>query len=163
MTFKEKLLVIFRRRSVVRLIIAQKDHRMFERYAVPAENGFLAIDDKTFRIDKSNPLYGKKNIPTYMFYEEEASSVPLVVNPLNWDQKTGSPEEMKRAINQQLAKSIISATSDADHSQTILMALIGAVFVALIAMAFFLNEQLSDVLKAIQEFNGNSNGNIPTP
>jgi len=161
MTFKERLLVIFNRRHVVKLLIAQKDHRLFERYAVPGENGFIEVGDKTFRIDKTNPLYGEGNIPTYMFYEEEASSVPLIINPLNWDQKTGSPEEMKRAINQQLAKSIISATGESDHSQTILMVLIGAVLIGLIGVAFFINEQLGTILKTIQENGGN--GTLPMP
>jgi len=160
MKFREKLLIIFRRNKVVRLIITQKDKRVTERIVIPKSKGFCKLDDKTFRIDSENVFYGDKKIPTYLFYEEEATAFNAL-DPKKWKDKTSSPEDLETALNQSIAKDIIEATSGADSTKVLTIILLILTLLAVAGFGYFVYEQLNEIMQYLADLSNETNDTVP--
>jgi len=160
MTFKEKLLVRFKKKKVVRFIITQKDKRVTERIVIPKSQGFCELGDKTFRIDSENVFYGDKNIPTYLFYEEEATAFNAL-DPKKWKDQTSSPEALQTALNQRIAKDIIEATSGTDSTKLLTIVLLILTLIAVAGFGYFVYEQLNEIMQYLADSGNGTNDTVP--
>ena len=149
MTFKEKLLIKFKRNKVVRIRVYQKDHRISEYIDIP-KNKQITIESGTYVITQSN-FFFEKGIPTYSYAEDDASPIdPSAILKGNGKQSISAPE-IKKLVESHLVQKVLDAASDKNENPNILLIAVAAVGIISAIGSYLVYTEAMEIMQLIRE------------
>lgn len=146
---KQLYLKTFKKNQIVCLKLFYPDRRHKSFYVIPEPGGKLVKHDGMAFTMNPDYVYHEKGIPTFVYNTLDPSSVPVMIDPKEWEKSEIDPDEFNAALDQRIAKDLYRGFPEKLTLQMAIaiMALITIASVG--AVWYMLNEQLSTMQQII--------------
>lgn len=159
MTFKEKLILRFKKSKAVGCILVWKDHRITE-HIVTYEGDYIVIGNKRFTINKDKVFY-RRGIPYFIYYANDPEPLPLdtkgtpidavaPIDPTAWKPSPIDSTDFQTAIDSKVIKEVLSASNE-DQKLMMVVIMVGIIILAALGgLYYYLTEQFGIIAELIK-------------
>lgn len=148
MTFRERMLLLFNKNKVIKVVLFHKDKRVTSHIVKP-EDAMFKIGDRQFTIEPEKVFYDK-GLPTIIYNSED----PTAGDPMKWESQSAiSSREFYDAMEEKVSRDIIRYASEGDDKlQNTLLMGAGIVIVAMAIGFYFLFGEIQTMAETLQEY-----------
>ena len=150
---KDFFIKTFQKKRAIKMILINRDKRQLTKYFVPDEDGNFTWGQQTYKIDQE-PYYDPKGFPTYIFKYNNTGPINANPNINNIEKTYMTPSEYNTAIHNRMAQQLFNANDTGEDAGKISMFVSIGTLVVVIAAAYLIYQEISNVLEILRTVEG---------